>query len=122
MWKEIKILNFKELLEIKDRAGKATAGPWAVHRPLNSFGGTSETRLIGPKDIDSIDWDFIAHSREDIPRLIECLEKALEVVRFYAEEKRTELGHIGSGIVTMGSVHDPEKAREFLKSFEGDGE
>ena len=112
----------EELKEIKERAEKATNGPWTA---MFTFGSsdlpseiiyeTGRTMLIEGIEVpdnDHIfelhsqaknptpDIRFIAHARTDIPKLIEALEKAIKVIKIYAEH------HMGAD------------AREFLKEFE----
>lgn len=130
------MLDLKELNEIKERESKATKGPWGIDPrnllfynkdqsmvPLSNELCLSEdaqngdclgANIVGPLEPDRAcfvvrDAWFIAKSREDIPRLIEALERAIEVIRFYSN--------------MIGGDFGPElgdKAREFLKSFERD--
>lgn len=61
-----------EVLEIKQRAEKATPAPWEYVVVGDSAG---KRIVIGvakgwtPKDIPDTDAEFIAHSRADVPRL-----------------------------------------------------
>ena len=74
-----------ELAAIRERAAKATKGPWYrrqgyVYRrddPHNAFGFRVDD-CRGP----CVDADFIAHARSDIPRLLDALEeKDAEIAR-----------------------------------------
>src|SRR3990167_1088385 len=71
-------LTRKKLKEIKDRCDKATVGKWYV-KPTSIKG---ESLLVideysYSKQFPTNDANFIAHSREDVPRLIAALEEAL---------------------------------------------
>ena len=83
----MKLENY--LREVDDRARKATGGPWVA-----LAGGLHKHHVGGPgkrtKDgmfiadvgdhADSIlDKEFIAHSRQDIPKLIRLLKAAMEM-------------------------------------------
>jgi hypothetical protein len=76
-----KALSDLELLEIRQRCDGATAGPWKSfiegrdHASGSSFIMTGSDENRG-QDIELsggtvADQDFIAHAREDIPRLLE---------------------------------------------------
>ena len=70
-------MKLDELLKkIKDRADKATSGPWAAYKPgkIRTDVGCSEFRVY--KIMDPCDANFIAHARTDVPRLIEVIEYA----------------------------------------------
>ncbi len=70
------------LSEIKSRADKATGGPWhsskqyKMNMLLDSDGG-----IIFRKDgILREDLKFIAHAREDVPRLLTALQFMIDVL------------------------------------------
>lgn len=72
-------MNAEKLNEIKERAEKATSGPWRM-----AFGANYELavrELDGGKFIADIDYEstndaaFIAHAREDIPALVSEVER-----------------------------------------------
>jgi hypothetical protein len=76
--------------EIKARADSATPGPWTLEEGYYDFrvAETLRHNIYGP---EKVDWDhevengpFIAHAREDVPRLVEALEKANERLEFIA--------------------------------------
>lgn len=98
------------LQEIRDRADKATEGPWYVMEddddlcmcmvgvakdPMNSYGNYGNTIAITllqvPRvaDVDDARWDenadFIAHARADVPRLIGLVGEMGEAIRDAAE-------------------------------------
>jgi hypothetical protein len=91
------------LREIRDRVDKATEGPWYVMEddddlcmcmvgvakdPMNSYGNYGNTIAItllqAPRvaDVDDARWDenadFIAHSRADVPQLVELVAEMAE--------------------------------------------
>ena len=78
------------LSEIKQRTEKATSGPWetkptpirgecllVTERLVTERHGTFSTRSVQMKEGDA---EFAAHSREDIPYLLEVVEKLLPIV------------------------------------------
>ena len=78
-------LTDDELEEIRSRCKAASAGPWASyvegrdHTSGSSFIMTGEGEARGP-DIElsgatTEDQDFIAHARQDIPRLLDEIER-----------------------------------------------
>jgi hypothetical protein len=72
-----------ELDEIEQRCNAATAGPWRSsvegrdHQSGSSFirTGTDSTRAddIEMSGASIADYDFIAHARQDLPRLVEAV-------------------------------------------------
>lgn len=83
------------LTEIKERADKATEGPWKFYpMSYNKHPGyTSCDRLeskdkiigmmeafCGPTCLGKCDLTFIAHARTDVPRLVEALEVSRELI------------------------------------------
>ncbi|MBB6523793.1 hypothetical protein [Pseudoteredinibacter isoporae] len=78
-------MNDKELQEIQDRCNAATCGPWVSyvegrdHVSGSDFIMTGEGENRGD-DIElsgatTADQDFIAHSRQDVPRLLEEIRR-----------------------------------------------
>lgn len=79
--------------EIREREKKATKGPWKadgkIVRPISEeikrrapIAMTDCSHGIGQAGVsDENNADFIAHSREDIPYLLERLEAAEEALR-----------------------------------------
>ena len=74
------MISEEELLAIKQRADNATKGPWKAYiegRDMQSASSFIKTQggdieLIGASEAD---FDFIANARQDIPRLIEEIER-----------------------------------------------
>lgn len=76
-----KRLTDEELAEIKERAGKATEGKWRHTLTTPEY----DTYFIGSSNVDGtftpigningeVDAAFIAHAREDIPKLLAEIE------------------------------------------------
>lgn len=84
-------MTHKELKEIKERAKKATPGPWVWRVPGYLCNKYIDALILDSNctcKCDSGVWssgvedsDFIAHARTDIPKLIEALEEANEKLR-----------------------------------------
>ena len=124
------MITKKELEQIKERAEKAVPGEWWFRRATITGeylieGGDlnnpeSYFRVGGAEAFH--DANFIASSRTDIPKLLETLEQAIEVIRFYtcnSPPNPKTLEHLKQyGAVSVTSVHNPTKAREFLTEFE----
>lgn len=80
------MLDKKKKNEIKNRCLKATEGPWTAyvegrdHTSGSSFIKTpnGDIEIFGATEYD---YDFIAHSRDDIPMLIEEIEKLTEELK-----------------------------------------
>lgn len=74
-------LTQKELQAIKKRAENATEGPW--HTPmrliLGKDGYVANTSRIA-------DADFIAASRQDIPKLVAEVERLRKALEYYADD------------------------------------
>jgi len=74
-----------ELNAIKERAEKATAGPWRIG--MQSPNGLNNVGTIGglltAQTADEADAEFIAHAREDIPRLVAEIERLNEIIKNY---------------------------------------
>lgn len=155
----------EELKEIKERAEKATMGNWVVEdyrqqskdwRSTGIIWAKTEENYYSPgKKICSVSCSnlhagsdpieiaefeanstFIAHARTDIPKLIEALEKSIEVIQFYGDKSNWDFtwhsedeeneGECGDKIC-FDDVETKEdnsewiagrKAREFLKDFD----
>ena len=87
------ILTDQELKEISDRCSKATNGPWISYVEGRDHVSGSNFIMTGlddnrGEDIELFgatidDQDFIAHARQDIPKLlaeIESLKKQLKII------------------------------------------
>ena len=76
----MEILSNLEIAAIKERFEQASPGPWkAFIEGRDHFGGSS---FVGTGNHDIYlagatgeDYDFIAHARQDIPRLIAEIER-----------------------------------------------
>jgi hypothetical protein len=84
--------TLEKLREIRERADKATKGPWEHMggSGIRVFGipkedpgwkyGICNCHTVPPDDGDVRNAEFIAHSRSDIPALVEALVEALEAI------------------------------------------
>ncbi len=80
------MITFDELKEMQERCDKATSGPWKSyiegrdHTSGSSFIMTSnnDIELSGSTDADQ---DFMAHARQDMPKLIAEIKRLLTVRR-----------------------------------------
>lgn len=91
----------EQLSEIRKRADAASAGPWkAKHRCMGCTADEDETCGLG-LDVDGppeamnrgqfergADATFIAHSREDIPSLLDEVERLRGLVEVYRGKRR----------------------------------
>jgi hypothetical protein len=70
----------EELKVIRERCEKATPGPWrADGRYIETIEGAEEEMAIYDEGgHDELDAEFIAHAREDVPRLLEEIERLRE--------------------------------------------
>ena len=76
------------LQEIRDRADKATPGPWTAedanpHKPHKRFAFYIPEIMSAPSmpqydGLTEEDAEFIAHSRADVPRLVELVAEMAE--------------------------------------------
>jgi len=83
-------ISVSELLEIRQRCDNAAPWPWKSfiegrdHTSGSSFimtgGGTNRARDIELDGATSADQDFIAHAREDIPRLLDEIGRLRELL------------------------------------------
>jgi len=102
-----------KLEEIKSRLENITPGPWQtrfIHRMICAGRDAPEHCLLYNTNPEQ-DWpdaDFIAHSREDVPWLIEQLEKAIEMAEYIRH--------------TDDHVESYERALGFLKGLETDSQ
>ena len=87
MIEERPVLKEDEILEIKHRCEAATPGPWTVYiegRDHTSGSDFIMTGALGAPDrgedleitgATMADYDFIAHARQDIPKLLDEIER-----------------------------------------------
>jgi hypothetical protein len=95
-------LTDAELAEIEERVNAATAGPWK-NRPLESEGDSSTvyqmSRFVDGREVSRIcevfseeaNAAFVAHARQDVPRLL------AEVKRLRAHVERVTASHRTEG-------------------------
>lgn len=115
--------------EIRERAKKATKGPWVKDMyfsggPVNWFikQPKADHRLIAecrikchhsmdnhPKD----DYDFIAHSRTDIPYLLALVDEAIPVIEQLLDSMDEYYATLDEGIACRNA------ANELLKKVRG---
>jgi hypothetical protein len=75
-----------DLKAIEERCDRATKGPWrksvAGIEGDNYIAGTGPWYRLGNADNEEaiFDADFIAHSREDLPALIEAVKEAIPIM------------------------------------------
>lgn len=122
------MITQKELDEIKDRCEKASPGPWHnFHKILKAEKALSPKYKV-PKDwniasfphrstdypIPHVEYEtnkeFIAHSRTDIPKLLDAVEKLRVALELYSRDDLPEI--LRQAI--------PKHARETLKEVFGD--
>lgn len=76
------MLTKEELAANRERADKATPGPWIIDR-VNGVIWSADGRRVfeigGYEEPD--DHEFFAHAREDIPRLLAEIERLQSVIR-----------------------------------------
>lgn len=106
------------LAAIRERASKATAGPWEANPNDDCQLGEEKDGHVAIKTIEDDPWhiarvwesgptplrdaNFIAHARTDVPRLVAALERALSWIGDYnapisGEEVEREIERILSG-------------------------
>ena len=74
------MISDKELAEIRKRAEAATPGPWKAFIEDRGFQSGSSFIQTQGEDIELIgateeDYDFIANARQDIPKLLDEIER-----------------------------------------------
>ena len=75
------VLDTHELAAIKRRCKEATLGPWDANGPMITSDATDQM-LVSVERYPGWEWDaeFIASAREDIPRLLEEIERLHELL------------------------------------------
>ena len=78
--KEISALSQEDLEEISSRCQGATAGPWTSYVEGRDHESGSSFIMTSGEDIELAgatiaDQDFIAHARQDVPRLLEEVQR-----------------------------------------------
>lgn len=74
-----------ELHSIKERCNKATPGPWISYVEGRDHFSGSNFIMTGGGDLEIHggtieDQEFVAHARQDIPRLIKEIERLKKVI------------------------------------------
>lgn len=78
----------KYLQEVKERADKATEGPWypkfhdRVTKTKKSDGIDSILHLYGPSSVTIANQYFIAHARTDIPKLLKMVALMDQIIKY----------------------------------------
>ena len=116
----------EELQVIKDRYEKAASGPWEF-RDDNEGTEYRPFWVVSENNADSGEWlaeihvgseldaEFIAHARQDVPALIEEVERLREALEFYADKENYRLNPIGHGYHSPYVMADGgNKARKAL--------
>ncbi len=88
------MISNEELTQIKERTEKATLGPWNSRKDGTVF--LEHTQDIANVCTVNGDAEFIAHAREDVPRLVaevERLRAELADIIVVAEEEAYESGY-----------------------------
>ena len=72
-----------ELTEMKERAKKATAGPWVTYYESLVKSKEGDKVVADTWQVVNGEYDarFIAHAREDVPRLVAEVERLREALR-----------------------------------------
>lgn len=95
----------KRIKEIKNRCDNATEAPWRLLHSVEEYGFNKAkeiNRVLFPKegalDTSRSDGEFIAHSRTDIPFLLDQLQKykrAVEIAREALKEHHRNIMECG---------------------------
>jgi hypothetical protein len=94
-----------ELAAIRERAEKATSGPWGwsdakvrdgkyVFVPQGSYLADTLIMFGDTYENGEQDAEFIAHAREDIPRLLDEIERLQRVIAALDDEGMFCLGYV----------------------------
>ena len=121
-------LTGQDLRSIRERADKATAGPWCVAGSPRDFviakhGGSercSDNPVVWAEDDclsgTPVDAEFIAHARADVPRLADEVDRLRQVLRGVLV---WQLGPSFADDIKTGCP-DRELTLEILEVFEGE--
>jgi hypothetical protein len=85
-------LNQDELGEIRMRCARATAGPWKSYIEGREEMSGSDFIATGGEDIyvtgaTEVDQDFIAHARQDIPKLLAEIERLKAKIEYLTKSQ-----------------------------------
>jgi hypothetical protein len=80
------VLSTESLVEIEQRCARATPGPWKSYTEGRDHSSGDSFIMTGGVDIylagaSVEDQDFIASSRQDVPRLIAEIRRLQELIR-----------------------------------------
>ena len=94
---------------IEQRANAATEGPWEMYRPHHASGFHSITGGTGgtdnlADDVSEANAEFIAHARDDVPKLVAALKAVLAM---HSEEHQHYSPFVGSTVVTCFACGEP---------------
>ncbi len=101
----------KRLGEIKEREEALQPGPWFADHPYIETGYKDYIHLDCTED----EIQFIAHAREDIPRLVKALEEAMTVINYLGKERNPNT------YTAMGMAMDAREKIKHILSGESDG-
>jgi hypothetical protein len=120
-------LTQEEIEAIRKRAEAATPGPWVVGAvPDVVFVETNQSELILEKESDKTqDYntaEFIAHAREDVPKLVAEIERlrklAHEILEDYDNAERNLIGHFARNY-DKEIASQSEYVAEYLRQIHG---
>lgn len=113
--------QLQKLAEIEERANAATEGPWEI------IGGneylTGLDIHIGPSDEGGIrlrDAEFIAHTRTDVPELLEIIRE--QAAQIAAVREVTDEVEAGSALINLAISRDLRRALGDLPPIKWDDE
>ena len=95
--------------EIRDRADRATGGPWSWASRVTVDGDSwavfdgSDHALASNSDGWSADAEFIAHAREDVPRMVAALRGVLRQADALDELSASPIGASYAGALSLGA-------------------
>jgi len=109
----------EEIAAIRERAERATPGPWEYDRLTYAIGQSMPGYIVAKSMLRHPDAEFIAHARTDVPRLLDALEaaqereaKLVEALQFYADQSKYP--PLSSDMREDGG----QRARDTLKELE----
>lgn len=102
----------QKLQEIKARLDKTTDTIWRtnMHNEILTSNGVRIGQMIRVQDAE-----FVIHAREDVPALIEEIERLQKALEFYADVENYHLNKMGHGFLSPVVMADGgHKARKVL--------
>lgn len=124
------MIDVERLRQIKERAARATKGPWRVG-PHRGFGEEHDVEGPDGQELSGVrgmfyyraDAEFVAHAREDIPALVESLEDAHARSRQAADEGwLNRVPEPWASVLRIEIYSRSRKARRILDAATGDEE